>query len=230
MKFECPTICLFDVDGTLVTTDGAGREAFERACEKMFGSADGLLDFSFAGLTDPILAERALKGAGRPATPSKIDTLFQHYLDALSETVTTSSGYRTFPGVRELLQRLSPRREVALGLGTGNIEPGARTKLAPADLNRYFDFGGFGSDAKGRAKLLRKGQKRGRQRLEGHISRTIVLGDTPLDIEAARQIGAECIAVATGGYDRAALDEAKPDLLVDNLRDPEVPAYLAGSW
>lgn len=224
-----PTLYLFDVDGTLVTTDGAGRRAYEDAFASEFGAADGLLDFSFAGLTDPILVRRGLEAAGREPTSEALESMFHAYLERLSAELDRVDSYRVHPGVYDILDHLEGRKRIGLGLGTGNLERGARLKLEPADLNDYFTFGGFGSDAESRADLLRAGARRGAAQLEVNpdACRIVVIGDTTRDIDAARAIGAECVAVNTGGASRQQLADADPDLLVETLESEEVASYLA---
>lgn len=224
-----PTLHLFDIDGTLVTTDGAGRRAYEAAfASRVELAAEDVLDFSFAGMTDPLLVTRGLESAGHEPTSEALETMFEAYLERLPDELERADGYRVHPGVHALLEHLHDLDGVALGLGTGNLEAGARLKLEPANLNDYFEFGGFGSDATERADLLRAGARRGASRLgvELDACRLVVIGDTPRDVEAARAIGAECVAVCTGGASRTSLADTSPDLLVETLEDEEIVAYL----
>ena len=139
--------------------------------------------------------------------------------------VERSATYRVLPGVPELLTLLAARGDCLLGLGTGNIETGARIKLARADLNRFFAFGGFGSDAEDRTEVLRRGVARGEAWRAGRAAdgpaQVVVIGDTHLDVESGRALGARTVAVATGGESTAALAEAGPDLLLADLTDPQ---------
>jgi phosphoglycolate phosphatase-like HAD superfamily hydrolase len=131
------------------------------------------------------------------------------------------------PGVLELLDALEGSRGVALGLGTGNIEAGARIKLTPARLSERFAFGGFGCDAEDRAELLEAGARRGAAALGAARARcrVVIIGDTPLDVAAAHAIGAECLAVATGNFDVDALQGA--ERVVERL-DVSLTSWLAG--
>jgi phosphoglycolate phosphatase-like HAD superfamily hydrolase len=221
-------IILFDIDGTLVTTGGAGRTAYERAFAEEFGEGHGLLDFSFSGMTDPLLIRQGLEAADRPVTPEIVEAMVNRYLAHLPEALEAAPSYVVHPGVEALVPRLAGRTDLAVGLGTGNVEQGARLKLEPAGLNEHFDFGGFGSDAEDRAELLRAGAERGAARLGRPLAdcRVIVIGDTTRDIEAARRIGAECIAVDTGGADTEAIRRADPDLFVTDLRDDRVRDWV----
>lgn len=222
-------IVLFDVDGTLVSTGGAGRYAYEAAFAAEFGEDHSLLDFSFSGLTDPLLVRRGLETAGEEVDGARVDAIFERYLDHLPGALDASSEYVVHPGVRELVSELVERSGVAVGLGTGNIEPGARLKLEPAALNEHFAFGGFGSDAEARAEVLRAGVERGARRLDQNPSNTrvVIVGDTPRDVRAARAIDAECLAVDTGSTDESEIREANPDHFVEDLRDPSVRDFLA---
>lgn len=222
-------IVLFDVDGTLVSTGGAGREAYEAAFAERFGVGHNLLDFSFSGLTDPIIIRRGIEAAGRDVEPTLVDDLIERYLSHLPERVDSATDYTVHPGAPELLAELSDRSGVAVGLGTGNLEQGARLKLEPAELNEHVEFGGFGSDAEERAELLRTGADRGAERLGCAPSevRVVVIGDTARDIRAAREVGAEVLAVNTGSYDAEAIREADPNRFVEDLADPAAWAFLA---
>ena len=221
-------IILFDIDGTLVSTGGAGRRAYEAAFAETFGEGHGLLDFSFSGMTDPLLIRRGLEAAGREVTPVVVDRMVERYLDYLPDALDAATDYTIHPGVRDLVPTLAGRSDLALGLGTGNVERGARLKLEPAGLNEYFAFGGFGSDAEDRAEILRAGAERGADRLGRPLAdcRVVIIGDTPRDIDAAHRIGAECIAVDTGTTDPDAIRHADPDLLVPTLRHPRLTDIL----
>jgi phosphoglycolate phosphatase len=227
-----PTILLFDIDGTLIHGGGAGKRALVRAFERIYGRSDWL-DFPLGGMTDLLIVRQALERGGRQDDP--VERVLASYVELLREEIPVSPRYETCPGVVPLLERLSDaaRREetaVALGLGTGNVEAGARIKLERLDLNRYFAFGGFGSDHAERAELLRIGAARGAARLGAPLDacRVVVIGDTPLDVAAALAIGAECVGVATGSYDTAALEAAGADRAFADLAQDGVEAALLG--
>jgi phosphoglycolate phosphatase-like HAD superfamily hydrolase len=202
---------LFDVDGTLLTTGGAGALAWSRACERLHGKAVDIERITESGMTDTAVARSALADAlGRDAIPIEIDALTQAYLEFLPEAVEESENYRLSPGIVPLLERLSGDG-IMLGLTTGNIEPAARVKLQRGDLNRFFSFGGFGSDSNLRPELTRRGLERGIEASGGRLSRDdfITVGDTPLDILAAHGIGVRIVGVATGLYEVGDLAEAE---------------------
>lgn len=206
-----PTVLLFDLDGTLLLTGGAGGRAFAEATAEVLGDAAHAGGFSYAGMTDRSIAREVLRRAGRDHDEAEVDRLIARYLPRLAREVSASTGYRVLDGVEALLARLAAAdgSRVAIGLGTGNVEEGARTKLARGDLNRHFTFGGFGCDAEDRAELLRAGARRGAARLgvaEREV-RVVVIGDTEKDVHAARRIGAVAVGVGTGPRTPAELRE-----------------------
>jgi phosphoglycolate phosphatase len=222
-----PTVVLFDIDGTLVTCGGAGRASMERAFAEVLGRPD-VVDFPFGGMTDRGIARAGLTSAGREASDAAMAEVIAVYLRHLEDELPRAPRYRVLDGVARVLDRLEPLAHVAVGLGTGNVEAGARIKLARGELWHRFAFGGFGSDAEDRAELLACGAERGRARLgvSSSTARVVVIGDTPRDVSAARAIGAEVIAVATGSFTREQLALHAPDLLVERLDDERVAAAL----
>jgi len=205
-----PTVYLFDIDGTLLSTGGAGRRAMEAAFAALTGNRDACAGFSFAGMTDRAIARAGFLAVGESATAARIDALIAAYLQSLQAEVGASDGYRVLPGVTQVVAHLRQRSGCAIGLGTGNVRPGATVKLQRGGLAEHFDFGGFGCDHEDRAELLRIGAERGAGRL-GHARahcRVVVIGDTVRDVRAALAIGAECIAVGTSGTALGELREA----------------------
>lgn len=202
---------LFDVDGTLLTTGGAGASAWSKACEKLHGSPVDIERITESGMTDSAVATAALRHVlGRDPAPIEIDALTETYLEFLPGTVAASGSYRLSPGIVPLLERLSAGG-ISLGLTTGNVEPAARMKLERGDLNRFFAYGGFGSDSNLRPELTRRGMERGIDLSQGRLSRDdfITVGDTPLDILAAHEIGIRIVGVATGLYEVEDLAQAE---------------------
>lgn len=224
-----PSIYLFDIDGTLISTAGAGRRAFERAFADLAGPGDHL-DFSFAGMTDRGIARQGLVAAQLEASEESIDQAIEAYLVYLPDFVDSTDGYTVFSGVVELLETLGERANAAIGLGTGNIERGARIKLARGGLNPHFAFGGFGCDAEERAELIAAGARRGADQLGLSVEecRVVVIGDTVRDVDAAQAIGAECLGVATGGAQIDALVDRGAEHGVEALTDPSVREFLWG--
>lgn len=201
------TVFLFDIDGTLILTGGAGRKAMEAAFLDVYGEkGPPSLKFHFGGMTDRAIVRlgvRAIEGQSDP-DEKEIDAVLDAYVARLAVEVERSDSYRVLPGVSGVLARLraqDPTR-VAIGLGTGNVRKGAYTKLARGALGESFAFGGFGCDHEDRGELLRVGATRGATALGVPLAecRVVVIGDTPKDVSAAHAIGAECIGVGTGGF------------------------------
>lgn len=217
-------LLLFDVDGTLIHTGGAGVRSFQRTFRDLFGMEMVKEGVRFHGRTDPeILDDIFAASLGRSPTPEETDEICGRYLTYLHDEVQRSPGYRIMPGIPSLLEMLAGRAEVRLGLATGNLEDAARIKLGRSNLNRYFAFGGFGSDAKDRTVLIQKAIERGRT-LVGRSRqevRAVVIGDTDLDITCGRAAGATTVAVATGGDSWETLLQASPDHLLKDLSRPE---------
>jgi len=231
MSAPRPTVVLVDVDGTLISTGGTGRKALERAFERVHGRADACEHFSFAGMTDRAIFRGGLKAIGAEGTEGEIDVLLESYLAHLEEEVARAAVYRVHDGIVDALDALRAQPHVALGLGTGNVEVGARTKLARVDLNRYFDFGGYGCDAEPRAELIGAGARRGAARLGVPLEgcRLVIVGDTPKDVAAAHANGGACLAVATGGASFEALVAAGAEMVCQDLTDPKAQAWLLGA-
>lgn len=224
-----PTILLFDIDGTLVTTGGAGRRAMERAFETMTGRRDAT-GFAFAGMTDRAIARAGLQRAGRADDEAAIDQLLELYVTLLPEEVESAVGYDVYPGIVRAIDRALATPRTAVGLGTGNVHVGARIKLGRVGLADRFSFGGFGSDHEDRAELLRIGAQRGASLLGEPRSscRVVVIGDTPKDVHAALRIGAECIGVGTGGVSPSELEGCGASRAFASLAEPGALEALLG--
>jgi phosphoglycolate phosphatase len=216
---------LFDIDGTLVSTGGASDRAWRRAFLELHGVEVDVPAYTGKGVPDPEVGLQCFRAViGREPEGdemAKLMTLRQRYL---AEEVESSPGYRVMPGVVDLLERLTGEGRL-VGLITGNTEPAAHTKLARADLNRYFSFGGYGSDANQRVDVCRKALDRADLAAAGKLDRdgSIATGDTPLDIEAAHGAGIRVLSVATGAYSAEQLREAGGDWVVTDLSDRDLP-------
>lgn len=212
-------LVLFDIDGTLIATGGAGVRAFGEVARSVFGRADVIGRLSFAGRTDPSIVREFLSGSGLPVSDEAFRRFFDHYVFWLDHHLERLSG-RVLPGVPEALRALGamPERPL-LGLLTGNIRLGAEIKLRHFGLWDPFVVGAFGDDHEDRNVLAAVARDRGAawlgRRLEG--DEVLVIGDTPLDIACARAIGARCLAVATGGVTLEALREHRPTWVVPSL-------------
>jgi phosphoglycolate phosphatase-like HAD superfamily hydrolase len=228
-----PTVLLFDVDGTLVTTCGAGRRAIERAFELRHGTKE-IVNFSFGGMTDKAIVRDALLALGQTyATQAdmerEMNDMLRFYLEVLVEEVARTP-IRIHDGMVRAMDLADARSDVALGLGTGNIRKGAEIKLGCVGIFHRFAFGGFGDDSIDRPTLLMAGARRGADKLGLPIEdcRIVVIGDTPRDIAGAKAIGAESIAVATGMHEIAELKQCDPTAAFANLADPRADAALFG--
>ncbi len=225
-----PTVLLFDIDGTLLTMAGVGRRALERAFAERYGPGTSLASIRFDGMTDRGIVRAALALLGESAAGDTIDVILAGYVTLLEEEVSHTPGLGLHRGVLEALDAVAAWPGVAVGLGTGNIRAGARVKLAHVGILDRFAFGGFGCDHEDRAELLRIGAARGTERLgmPPGACRVVVIGDTPRDVEAARAIGAESIAVATGRFARADLEAAGATFVFDDLATDGVHRALRG--
>jgi phosphoglycolate phosphatase len=217
---------LFDIDGTLIGGDGAGRRAFDRACFECFGVKGALDHIKLDGMTDPLILECVyIKHVGRSPTPAESDAVMRTYLGYLEPEVATAR-YLVHDGVPEVLDLLESRG-CLLGLATGNLEEGARIKLERGGLWKRFAFGGFGSDAPphdgGRTELVKVAIARGHARASGgrRFAREemVVIGDTPRDIAAAHAAGSSAVGVATGSFSVDALRAAGADAAFPSMRE-----------
>lgn len=231
------TVVLFDIDGTLITCGGAGRRSMRKAFASFIAERglDGddaqAMSFEFGGMTDLAIIRRGIENLAVEPDAASMELLLGRYLAALTTALDPlPDGYRVMPGVQGLLDALVDRPELAIGLGTGNVEAGASIKLSPVGLFRRFAFGGYASDDERRPELLAHGRARGAARLGRPVDvRTVIIGDTPRDVQAAHAIGAECIAVTTGHFDRPTLERESPALVVDGLDDARVFDWITRS-
>jgi phosphoglycolate phosphatase-like HAD superfamily hydrolase len=210
-------LILFDIDGTLIDSGGAGVRSLDLAFEKVFSVLDAFQGISMAGKTDTQIIKEGLMKHGI-STNRNLDILIKAYLWHL-EIEIENNGKRIKPGVRDVLSRLSVYGGLGLGLLTGNIEKGARIKLEPFGLNGYFPSGAFGSDDEDRNRLLPIAVKRFEEMFDKYIDieESIVIGDTPRDVECAHICGARCVAVATGPYSKDELIAAGADYVFEDL-------------
>jgi phosphoglycolate phosphatase-like HAD superfamily hydrolase len=225
------TVLLFDIDGTLLLSGGAGRRAFARAFAEVTGRKDACDGFSFGGMTDRAIARQGLSALSRPVDEATIEQLFEAYLHALADELSRTTGYTIMPGVHALLDRLAGIGELAIGLGTGNLRRGAEAKLRHGALWERFAFGGFGCDHEERSELLRRGAERGAALLGRPVGdcRVVVIGDTVRDVHAAHAIEATCIGVATGGVAPETLAQAGAAAVFRDLAQPGVLEQLLGA-
>jgi phosphoglycolate phosphatase len=213
-------LVLFDIDGTLIRTGGAGVKTFAKVFQTEFNAVDGFERMKFGGRTDTGLVREFFGYHSIPATPENFKRFFERYVfwldHILKETQTTVCA-----GVWEFIRGLQGLAKPPLiGLLTGNIRLGAEIKLRPAGLWDVFVTGGFADDSEERDKIAAIAKERGSRLLNEDLQgeQVLVIGDTPLDVRCARAIGAKVLAVATGTVPIEELELHKPEWAVRDLR------------
>jgi phosphoglycolate phosphatase-like HAD superfamily hydrolase len=219
---RAPAVVLFDVDGTLLDTGGAGGRAWKDAFRELHGVPADIVRFTEAGETDQRIAVTTFRHVvGREPTREELGRLLAVYVLRLQEELDASPGYRVLDGVEALLLRLI-EAGVTIGIVSGALEGAARIKLGRGNLNRFFVFGGFGSDSPNRATLTELAIEKAGNLHGAFIDPTevYVVGDTPNDIIAAKAVGAVAVNVATGGYSVDQLRAAGSDHVMASLAEP----------
>jgi phosphoglycolate phosphatase len=210
---------LFDIDGTLLITGGAGAAAWDCAFRELHGAEANIEEHTLSGMTDPEIAAIVFREViGRDGTPEERSRVIGCYLKHLPESVAESGGYRVMPGIEGLLDELIDKG-LLLGLVTGNIEAAAHIKLARGGLNRFFSFGGYGSDSRDRTELTRAALRRA-EMVSGWAladGGCIAVGDTPRDVHAGHGAGIRVVGVATGKYTLGELREAGADWALETV-------------
>jgi phosphoglycolate phosphatase len=212
---------LFDIDGTLIVTGGAGAAAWRLAFDELYGVPADIGRFTDAGMTDPDVGRRTFEAVlHRKPERHEFARLLERRVHYLYRTVEDSDGYRILPGVEKLLPDLIEQGYL-LGLVTGNVEAAAHVKLHRARLNRFFSFGGYGSDSSDRGELTRTALRRAALVYGEEVTaaRALVVGDTPHDVEAAHEAGIECVGVASHHFTAAQLRESGADHVVGSLTE-----------
>jgi phosphoglycolate phosphatase len=213
---------LFDIDGTLVSTGGASDRAWKRAFKELQGVDVEISAVTGKGVPDPAVGRQAFEAViGREPTDEEMEALMRRRLDHLPEEVKKSPGFTVHDGVMETLERLIDEGRL-LGLTTGNVEEAAHIKLSRAGLNRYFSFGGYGSDSPDRTELTKVALERA-ELVSGRsldLASCFSCGDTPRDVEAGHGAGIRVVGVATGKYTVAELTEAGADAAIQSMREP----------
>lgn len=211
-------LILFDIDGTLIDSGGAGTKALNLAFEEAFSISDAFRGIEMAGKTDIQIMKEALRLHGMSSDNGNLEVLCKGYIKNLCLQIENPERHLK-PFVRKILSTLSKREDLVLGLLTGNIREGAKIKLSPFGINHYFPIGAFGDDDEDRNRLLPVAIDRFRETFGNSIDYRdcIVIGDTPRDVECAKVYGAFAVAVATGPYTFEALLRAGADLVLRDM-------------
>ena len=211
---------LFDIDGTLLDSGGAGTRSLNLAFEEIFAVKDAFRSISMAGKTDLQILREGFVLHNIDCSNGYIPEFFRSYTRHLRENIGNSSGHIK-PGIREALRELQAQKGCVLGLLTGNIEAGARIKLDCFGLNSYFNVGAFGNDDEDRDRLLPVAVDKlyKQNSMQVSFSDCVVIGDTPRDVSCSKPYGAFSVAVATGPYSAGTLIEAGADVVFKDLSD-----------
>ena len=223
-------LLLFDIDGTLITSGGAGEGALIDAMQERFGIQEDLNGITIAGATDALIARMMLEKNGIAASAENITTLLDGYLSFLGQRLSRHAGY-VLPGIIRLLDALRERKDCVVALLTGNLVRGAEIKLSHYGVWDYFEFGAFADDHHERNELPRFACARALEKHGEEFSpeNIFVIGDTPRDIECGKVIGAKTVAITTGNYSRDQLAAHHPDFLFEDLSNTEhVMSVLLG--
>ena len=207
-------ILLFDIDGTLTRSYGAGRRAFDKVFARLYQLKEASEGLEFAGKTDPlIIREIFRKCLDADPTENEMTRVKKAYLAVIENDVRTTAPYKAIDGILELLNILAKLPHILLGLATGNFRESAFLKLESAGLRKFFTFGGFGSDSAIRAELTRVGIDRGKKLIPAGrtFEKAYVIGDTPQDVDAGKKSGAVTIAMMTGTTRQEDFMKHKPD-------------------
>ncbi len=212
---------LFDIDGTLIITGGAGAASWRMAFDELYGIPADIGQFTDTGMTDPDVGRQTFVAVlHRQPTRTEFAKLLERRLHYLYQTVADSPGYRVLDGVEDLLPALLDQGYL-LGIVTGNLEASAHIKLHRAKLNRYFSFGGYGSDSTDRGELTRIALHRAALVSGEPVSpaQCLAVGDTPHDAEGAHAAGIACVGVASHNFSAEQLKAGGADYVIASLKD-----------
>ena len=217
-----PKLLLFDIDGTLLATGGAGERALGVVISELFGDPNGMGGIEVSGRTDSSIALQVFRKYGRAETPEHLAEFHACYLHHLQRLLPVTEG-RLLPGIVPLLEALKKRPDILLGLLTGNFARGAELKLTQYGIWSFFTLGAYADDHHDRNELGRFACQRLKEihGMEIPPERIYVIGDTPHDIACGQAFGAKTIAVATGKFTREQLGGHQPDYLFEDLSDVE---------
>jgi phosphoglycolate phosphatase-like HAD superfamily hydrolase len=215
-------LLLWDIDGTLIWSGRAGEEALVEALRECHGIESTLDDVDYKGRTDRRIGMMLLEKHGLPITPDTLHDFVESYLKHLGQLLPQKQGW-VYPGILEILERAHRRPDLINALLTGNMRRGADLKLSHFQVGHYFQFGAFADDSHERNELGPVALRRALD--EHHLNvppeRVYVIGDTPHDVSCGKIIGAQTIAVATGGYPVQALQDCEPSVVFEDFSDPD---------
>jgi len=226
---EAKRLLLFDIDGTLVNTGGAGVESLKKTVRERFGADDDLRDIEIAGKTDRAIIRDILRKYQVAPTNENIASFANEYIDGLPIKLSQCHGC-VLPGIKTLLMRLKRQPHIVLALLTGNLERGAKLKLGHYHLWDFFEFGAFADDHHDRNELGGFARRRAQEK-HGHdfdAADIDVIGDTNHDIACGKAFGARTIAVATGSWSRERLQKCEPDFVFDDFSNTDVVVKMLG--
>src|SRR5262245_61958209 len=213
-----PLAILFDIDGTLIDTGGAGAASWRLAFDELYGIPADIGKFTDTGMTDPAVGRKTFESVlKREPKRKEFTKLMERRNFYLHQTVEESKGYEVLPGVNELLPELIDQGYL-LGIVTGNVEAAAHIKLHRANLNRFFSFGGYGSDSNDRGEVTRIALKRASLVYGDMVEaeQAFAVGDTPLDVTGAHAAGIECVGVGSHHYNADQLHDAGADYVISS--------------
>ncbi len=214
-------VLLFDIDGTLIITGGAGAESWRRAFDELYGIPADIGEFTDTGMTDPEVGRKTFEAVlHHKPTRAEFSKVLERRLHYLYGAVADSKDYRVLDGVEGLLPELIDEGYL-LGLVTGNVEAAAHVKLHRAKLNRFFSFGGYGSDSTDRGKLTKIALERASLVFGEPVTadECLAVGDTPHDAEGAHAAGIKCVGVASHNFDAGQLREGGADYVINSLTE-----------
>jgi phosphoglycolate phosphatase-like HAD superfamily hydrolase len=227
-----PLAILFDIDGTLINTGGAGATSWRLAFDELYGIPADIGKFTDTGMTDPEVGRKTFESVlKRKPERKEFTRLMERRIHYLRQAIEESEGYEVLPGVEALLPELIDGGYL-LGIVTGNVEAAGHIKLHRAGLNRFFSFGGYGSDSSDRGKLTKVGLGRASLVFGEKIEpeQAFSVGDTPLDVTGAHAAGIKCVGVGSHHYDVDQLREAGADYAISSLEEglPPLKSVPAG--
>ena len=216
-------LILWDIDGTIIVSHGAGFRAMARALTERFGKTVDMREIAWDGRTDSWIAGEVLRVVGLPDTAENIHGFLEAYLEVLPKELNSGRPGQVLPGILELLETLRTHPGFVQGLLTGNVQRGAEVKLTHHRVWHYFEFGAYADDSPSRNDLGPHALRRAKERhaVEFAPANTFIIGDTPHDIECGKVIGARTIAVATGKYTVEELTAHQPTAVFQDFSDPK---------